>query len=68
MVFIIQDKWERGREIAQKHILELIDEYWDDEDQEWYTGDYYEIIDEFYLTGYEEGHRFNEEDLKEFLN
>ena len=66
--FYIQDKFGKRVDVsAQKHILELIDEYWDDEDQEWYTGDYYDIVDEFYLTGYEEGHRFNEEDLKKFF-
>ena len=49
---------------AQQHTLEkVIQEY---EDEEWHTVDR-EFVDEFYLTDYEKGYRFEEVDLSKLI-
>jgi hypothetical protein len=49
---------------AQQHTLEkVIQEY---EDEEWHTVDR-EFVDEFYLTDYEKGYRFQEVDLSKLI-
>lgn len=54
---------EDGTEISvsgQRHMLVEIEENY--EDGEWYEGDRYEI-DDFHLTGYEEGYLYYEDDI-----
>ena len=51
---------------GQRHILVEIEEFY--EDGEWLPDGDRDYIDEFHLTGYEEGYRYDEGDLQEFFD
>ena len=51
---------------GQDHRLCSVTQTWDEENEEWNDDDS-EIIDDFYLTGYEEGFRFSEDNLCNFF-
>lgn len=62
VVFTIELK--NGNEIdvyAQRHRLVEIYEWY--QDGTWYEADDVSVIDEFFLTGYDEGYLFNEDDI-----
>lgn len=54
-------KTEWHRVSAQKHELIEINSFY--EDNEWYESDDEVIVDTFYLTGYEKGFSFDEDDI-----
>ena len=51
---------------GQRHILVEIEEFY--EDGEWLPDGDRDYIDEFHLTGYEEGYRYDEGDLDKFFD
>jgi hypothetical protein len=52
--------------LGQRHTLICITEIWDDETEEWMEEDR-EEIDDFHLTDYEKGYKFDESDLNDFF-
>ena len=51
---------------GQRHSLFCLTEIWDEESEEWMEEDR-EEIDEFHLTDYDKGYKFDESDLYEFF-
>ena len=51
---------------GQRQILVCSTEHWNAEDEEWFEYDR-DDVEEFHLTGYEEGYKFDEDDLIELF-